>query len=173
MLDFSIGQYDTYTPIQLSQYISTLANGGTKYKPYLLKEVYAPAINEKDVLGELIYATEKEKMGEVEIDKKYIDRVRLGFHQVITNGLGYGYMGNYYDASGKTGTSQSFIDTDNDGVVDKETITSSFIGYAPSENPQMSIVVVSPDISLPDAGYESMITKRISAKMVNKYFSLN
>ncbi len=173
LLDFSIGQYDTYTPIQLSQYISTLANGGTKYKPYLLKEVYAPSVNEKDVLGELIYATEKTKIGEVAIDKKYIDRVRLGFHQVITDGLGYGYMGNYYDSAGKTGTSQSFIDTDNDGKVDTETITSSFIGYAPSDKPKMSIVVVSPDISLPDAGYQSMITKRISAKMVNKYFSLN
>ena len=170
LLDFSIGQYDTYTPIQLSQYINTLANGGTKYKPYLLKEVYAPAVNENDVLGDLIYATEKEKMGTVDIDKKYMDRVRLGFHQVITNGLGYGYMGNYNDSSGKTGTSQSFIDTDNDGVVDKETISSSFVGYAPSNNPKMSIVVVSPDISLPNAGYQSMITKRISAKMVNKYF---
>ncbi len=173
LLDFSIGQYDTYTPIQLSQYISTLANGGTKYKPYLLKEVYAPAVNHSDVLGELIYAAEKEKMGKVDVDKKYIDRVRLGFHQVITAGIGGGYMGDYYDSAGKTGTSQSFIDTNNDGVVDTETITSSFIGYAPSDNPKMSIVVVSPDISLPDAGYESMITKRISAKMVNKYFSLN
>ena len=37
LLDFSIGQYDTYTPIQLSQYINTLANGGTRLKPYLLK----------------------------------------------------------------------------------------------------------------------------------------
>ena len=173
LLDFSIGQYDTYTPIQLSQYISTLANGGTKYRPYLLKEVYAPAVNNEDVLGELIYATEKEKMGEVEIDKKYIDRVRLGFHQVITNGIGGGFMGDYYNTAGKTGTSQSFIDTDNDGKVDTETISTSFIGYAPNDNPQMSIVVVSPDISLPDAGYESMVTKRITAKMVNKYFALN
>ena len=173
LLDFSIGQYDTYTPIQLSQYISTLANGGTRYKPYLLKEIYAPAVNENDVLGELIYASEKEVLGEVPIDKKYMDRVRRGFHEVITNGIGYGYMGDYYDSAGKTGTSQSFIDTNNDGVVDTETITSSFIGYAPNDNPKMSIVVVSPDISIPDAGYQSMVTKRISAKMVNKYFALN
>ena len=172
LLDFSIGQYDTYTPIQLSQYISTLANGGTKYKPYLLKEVYVPPVNEKDVLGELIYAAEKEKMGEVDIDKKYIERVRLGFHQVITDGIGGGFMGDYYNTAGKTGTSQSFIDTNNDGKVDTETISTSFIGYAPYDNPKMSIVVVSPDISLPDSGYQSAITKRISARLVNKYFSL-
>ena len=81
-------------------------------------------------------------------------------------------MGNYYNSSGKTGTSQSFIDTDNDGKVDTETISSSFVGYAPSNNPRMSIIVVSPDISLPNNGYQSMITKRISAKMVNTYFNL-
>ena len=37
LLDFVIGQYETYTPIQLSQYISTLANSGTRYQPHLLK----------------------------------------------------------------------------------------------------------------------------------------
>ena len=172
LLDFSIGQYDTYTPIQLSQYISTLANGGTKYKPYLLKEVYSPTVNSDEVLGDLVYATEPLVQGKVDVDKKYIDRVRLGFNQVITNGLGYGYMGNYTNSSGKTGTSQSFIDTNNDGKVDTETISSSFIGYSPSSNPKMSIVVVAPDISLPDAGYQSMLTKRVSSKMVNKYFAI-
>ncbi len=172
LLDFSIGQYDTYTPIQLSQYINTLANGGTKLTPYLLKEVYSPAVNKNDVFGELIYATEVEDSGTVDVDKKYMDRVRLGFNQVVKNGLGYGYMGKYTNSSGKTGTSQSFIDTDGNGVVDTETITSSFIGYSPSENPKMSIVVVSPDISTPNSSYQSAITKRLSSQMVNKYFQI-
>ena len=173
LLDFAIGQYDTYTPIQLSQYINTLANGGTRLKPYLLKEVYSPSANNEDVLGDLIYATEKEELGKVDIDKKYMDRVRLGFNQVVTSGLGYGFMGYYNDSSGKTGTSQSFIDTDGNGVVDTETISTAFIGYSPSTNPRMSIVVVSPDISLPNAPYQSQITKRISANVVNKYFELH
>ena len=172
LLDFSIGQYDTYTPIQLSQYINTLANGGKRLKPYLLKEVYSPSANTEDMFGDLVYATEKEVLGTVDVDKKYMDRVRYGFNQVVANGLGYGYMGNYTNSSGKTGTSQSFIDTDGNGVVDTETITSSFIGYSPSEDPKISIVVVSPDIGLPDASYQSSVTKRISAKLVNKYFSI-
>jgi len=172
LLDFSIGQYDTYTPIQLSQYINTLANGGTRFKPYLLKEVYAPSENKDEVLGELIYATDKEIQGTVDINKKYMNRVRLGLNQVITNGLGYGYMGKYTNSSGKTGTSQSFIDTDGNGVVDTETITSSFVGYSPSNNPKMSIVVVSPNISLPNSSYQSAVTKRISSKIVNKYFEI-
>ena len=172
LLDFSIGQYDTYTPIQLSQYINTLANGGSRLKPYLLKEVYSPAINESDVFGDLVYVGEIQKLGTVDVDKKYIERVQLGFNQVVTSGLGYGYMGYYNNSSGKTGTSQSFIDTDGDGKVDTETITSSFVGYSPSENPTMSIVVVSPDIGLPDETYQSAVTKRISSQLVNKYFSI-
>ena len=39
LLDFSIGQYDTYTPIEISQYVNTLSNGGTRLKPFLVKEV--------------------------------------------------------------------------------------------------------------------------------------
>lgn len=174
LLDFSIGQYDTYTPIQLSQYINTIASGGNRLKPYLLKEVYAPSTNNEDKFGSLIYKSEKEVLGTVDVDKKYMDRVRYGFNRVVTNGLGYGYMGNYFDASGKTGTSQSFIDTNEDGKVDTETITSSFVGYAPSENPQMSVVVVSPDISH-SYGYsthQSAVTKRISANIVNKFFEI-
>lgn len=172
LLDFAIGQYDTYTPIQLSQYINTIANGGQRLKPYLLKEVYSPSANKEEVFGELIYANSKKVLGTIPVEKKYIDRVRLGFNQVITDGLGYGYMGDYYNSSGKTGTSQSFIDTNSDGVVDTETITTSFVGYSPSDNPKMSIVVVSPDISTPESNYQSNATKRISASLVNKYFEL-
>ena len=171
LLDFSIGQYDTYTPIQLSQYINTISNSGKRLKPYLLKEVYTASDNDEQ-FGSLVYKASTTVLGELSVEDKYIDRVREGFSAVVTNGLGYGYMGNYTNSAGKTGTSQSFIDTDGDGTVDTETITSSFVGYSPSDNPQMSIVVVSPDISIPDAS-QSMVTKRISAKLVNKFFELN
>lgn len=171
LLDFSIGQYDTYTPIQLSQYINTIANNGVRIKPYLLKEVYKPS-DSGDTFGSLIYKANVTELGKLSVEKKYIDRVREGFSAVVTRGLGYGYMGNYTNSSGKTGTSQSFIDTDGDGKVDTETITSSFVGYSPSDNPKMSIVVVSPDISVPDSTTYG-VTRNISAQVVNKYFELN
>lgn len=170
LLDFSIGQYDTYTPIQLSQYINTIANGGKRLKPYLLKEVYS-ASSEGDKLGNQIYKAETKELGKLSVEDKYINRVKEGFNAVVQQGLGYGYMGNYTYSAGKTGTSQSFIDTNNDGKVDTETITSSFVGYSPSDNPKMSIVVVSPDISLPESS-QSAVTRRISANAVNKYFEL-
>lgn len=171
LLDFSIGQYDTYTPIQLSQYINTIANNGVRLKPYLLKEVYKPS-DSGDTFGSLIYKANVTELGKLSVEKKYIDRVREGFSAVVTKGLGYGYMGNYTNSAGKTGTSQSFIDTDGDGKVDTETITSSFVGYSPSDNPKMSIVVVSPDISVPDSTTYG-VTRNISAQVVNKYFELN
>lgn len=171
LLDFSIGQYDTYTPIQLSQYINTIANNGVRLKPYLLKEVYKPS-DSGDTFGSLIYKANVTELGKLSVEKKYIDRVREGFSAVVTRGLGYGYMGNYTNSAGKTGTSQSFIDTDSDGKVDTETITSSFVGYSPSDNPKMSIVVVSPDISVPDSTTYG-VTRNISAQVVNKYFELN
>ena len=40
----------------------------------------------------------------------------------------------------------SFIDTNNDGILDTATLSNSFVGYAPFDNPKMSIVVVSPNI---------------------------
>ena len=174
LLDFAIGQYDTYTPIQLSQYINTIANGGSRLKPYLLKEVYSPSVNKDEMFGNLIYKSEKSVLGSVDIDKKFFDRVRYGFSRVVSNGLGHGYTGYYSDASGKTGTSQSFIDTTGDGKVDTETITSSFVGYAPSENPKMSVVVVSPDISYDNKRYtyQSAVTKRVSANIINKFFEI-
>lgn len=174
LLDFSIGQYDTYTPIQISQYISTLANGGTRYQPYLLKEVYETSNNKEEQFGKKIYEAKSVELGHVDVDKKYIDRVHEGFRAVVDYGLGTTYMGNYQSiGAGKTGTSQSFIDTDGDNKVDTETITTSFVGYAPYDNPTMSIVVVSPNVATADAESTSGINKRISSKIVNKYFEIN
>lgn len=173
LLDFSIGQYDTYTPIQISQYINTIANGGTRYQPYLLKEVYKAPDDNNEKFGEKIYTAEANKLGTVDVEKKYMDRVKEGFRAVVDYGLGTTYMGNYQSiGAGKTGTSQSFIDTDNDGKVDTETISTSFVGYAPYNNPQMSIVVISPDVAISSAETTSAINKRLSSEIVNKYFEI-
>lgn len=175
LLDFVIGQYETYTPIQLSQYISTIANSGSRLEPHLLKEVHEATENEK--LGKTIYQTETKTLNTIDTKPEYMQRVREGFYAVVnrSDGYGRGYMDTAYSPAGKTGTSQSFIDTDNDGVIDKETITSNFIGYAPSDQPRMSIVVVSPNSSRPDTAtdYASLVTMRITKRATAAYFSLN
>ncbi|MBQ6494696.1 MAG: penicillin-binding protein 2 [Bacilli bacterium] len=173
LLDFSIGQYDTYTPIEISQYINTLANGGTRLRPFLLKEIYDSKDEKTQNFKNKIYTTEVTKLNTVDVEKQYIDRVRDGFRAVIEYGLGTTYMGDYqYIGAGKTGTSQSFIDTNGDGKVDTETISTSFIGYAPYDNPRMSVVVVSPDVAVSTAEQTSTINKRISSQIINKYFEI-
>ena len=43
LLDFAIGQFDTYTPLQLAQFVSTIANGGYRVAPKILKEIREPS----------------------------------------------------------------------------------------------------------------------------------
>ena len=175
LLDFVIGQYETYTPIQLSQYISTIANSGSRIEPHLLKEVHESTNDEK--LGKTIHEVKPKVLNKIDTKEEYIQRVREGFYAVVnrSDGYGRGYMNTAYSPAGKTGTSQSFIDTDNDGVIDKETITSNFIGYAPSDNPRMSITVVSPNSSRPDTStdHASLVTLRITKRATDAYFGLN
>ena len=171
LLDFVMGQYETYTPIQISQYISTIANGGERLKPHFLKEVHSSS--ETDDIGPLETKVEKNVLNKVDTKKEYMNRVKEGFIAVLNSpgGYGVGYMNPAMRPAGKTGTSQSFIDTNNDGKIDTETITSSFIGYAPYDNPKMSIVVTSPDSSHPNSStnYASLVTYHITQAITAKY----
>jgi len=105
-----------------------------------------------------------------------MNRVKEGFIAVMNSpgGYGVGYMDYSVKPAGKTGTSQSFIDTDGNGIIDTETITSSFIGYYPYDNPKMSIVVTAPDSSHPNSNidHRSQITYRISREVQKKYTEL-
>lgn len=172
LLDFSIGQYDTYTPIQLSQYISTLANDGVRMQPYLLKQVYSPS---KDGLNNLISETKPVTLNKVNTEQKYLDRVKEGFKEVLTaGGTGYGYIDLGYKPAGKTGTSQSFIDTDNNGVIDTETLTTTFVAYAPYDDPRVTFTVLSPDVSHygNNSTYQSVVNMRITQEVSQKYFDI-
>lgn len=165
LLDFSIGQYDTYTPLQLSQYIGSIATG-YRIQPHLLKSV-----QNKE---ETIYEAKTNVLNTIDIDFTYLDRIRKGFISVMEyGGTGSGYINKSYLPAGKTGTSQSFIDTDLDGKIDTETVTNTFAAYAPYDNPKVTFTVVSPDISYPNAtNSQTYVNKRISNKISNLYFTL-
>lgn len=174
LLDFVMGQYETYTPIQLSQYISTFANGGSRIAPRLLKEVHQATNDE--TISDTYFEVSKQVLNTIDIDSNYMNRVKEGFYAVMhaNGGYGRGYIDNKLDAAGKTGTSQSFIDTDNDGIIDTETITSSFVGYFPYNSPKVSIVVTSPNSSHPNSttDYASLVTLRITKEVTNKYYEM-
>lgn len=172
LLDFSIGQYDTYTPIQLSQYIGTIANNGSRMQPHLLKEVYEPT---KDGLTKLISKTQPKVLNKVKTKQEYLKRVKEGFKMVMEgNGTGSGYIDLTYKPAGKTGTSQSFIDTDGDEVIDKETVTNTFAAFAPYDNPKVTFTVISPDIYHYDnnSTYQTTVNRRISQEVSKKFFEL-
>lgn len=174
LLDFVMGQFDTYTPIQLSQYISTFANGGSRLQPHLLKEVHA--VTDDESLGDVIYSFEPNVLNTVNTKPEYLNRVKEGFYAVThkSYGLGREYIDASHDPSGKTGTSQSAKDTDGDGVNDTDTVSTAFVGYAPSSSPKMSITVTSPNSTWenPRNSYSTLVTRRISRRASDAYFTL-
>lgn len=172
LLNFSIGQYDSYTPIQLSQYITTIASNGKRLKPHLLKEIHEATSYEE--LGKTLEIKEPVILNTVSTKEEYLKRVQEGFVAVMEVGLGKKVMGNSPNPAGKTGTSESFIDTDKDGKIDIETTSNAFVGYAPSDNPTMTITVTSPDVEDPNTGYNyrTYMNRRIVRMISNKYFEM-
>ena len=84
--------------------------------------------------------------------------------EVLYLGTGYGYTNTKYMPAGKTGTSESFYDYDNDGVNDVKTITSTYAMFAPYNNPKYTVVVVSPNVSHYNGKTDSMA-------YINRYLS--
>ena len=102
-------------------------------------------------------------------------RVKEGFKQVMSyGGTGYWYIDLSHKAAGKTGTAQSFLDTNGDKVIDTQTITNTFSAYAPYDNPTVVFTVISPDVALDDgsSSNNSSVNARISKKVSEKYFEI-
>jgi cell division protein FtsI/penicillin-binding protein 2 len=172
LLNFAIGQYDTYTPIQLSQYITTIARNGSRIKPVILKEV-REAINSGD-FGKTIYENKPLVLNTIDVKDEYMKRIKYAFRQVLVYGTGRNHVNYNYDASGKTGTSESFLDNDNDGKIDTETLSTAFVGYMPSDNPLMTLVVTSPDSSYPSiySKYQSNVNLRITRRVTDVFYKM-
>ena len=160
LMNFAIGQYDTYTNIQLNQYISTVARSGERYKMHLL-------LKRIDIKGN-VYKVENELLNTIDVPKKYIDRVRTGLKAVTSYGSGKNYVD--IEASGKTGTSESFYDSNHDGKIDKETISTNFVLYAPSNNPKIAISINSPNIALPNSSYRYPINQNVIKSITNNIY---
>ena len=140
-LNLAIGQYDTYTPIELITYINTLSDNGKRRVPHLVSKIVK---NNKVVWQNNIDVVDK-----VEIDPNDLEYIKKGFYEVINNpaGTGYGLMNRKLKPAGKTGTSESFFDSNSDGNIDTATITTTMVGYFPYDNPLYSIAIVCPNVS--------------------------
>lgn len=147
LLNLAIGQYDTYTPIQLFQYINTIATRGKRMKL-------------------LIGSQDVSLLNEVYLDSVYYDRILEGFYQVFHGGTATNYASSSLNVAGKTGTSETFYDSNFDGVVDTKTINSTLALFFPRENPKYSMVIIAPNITYSDT-YTYPFTKNVSLKMTD------
>lgn len=161
----AIGQLDTYTPMQIAQYITTIANGGYRMKPQLVKEI-RESTNTDSGLGKVVDEIEPVVLNKVEMNDEMIEQVQQGFWMVThgSQGTAKSYFANEpYDAAGKTGTSESY----KNGV---KTWNLSFAGYAPYNNPQISIAVIVPNAYLDGFAQPHSAANIISQRVFRAYF---
>lgn len=167
LLNMAIGQYDTYTPISLTSYINTIATS-KRNRLSLLNMVL-----NRD--GTVYYKNKSEVLSEAPISEDDLNEIREGFRLVNYSGTGYGYVTSKIKSAGKTGTSESFVDTNGDGIVDLKTVSTTYGAYFPYDNPKLSIVIVSPNIkySNKNSEYKYPINRnaisKISKEIVEKY----
>ena len=147
LLNLAIGQFDTYTPVEVLQYINSLATG---------KRTALSLMQEIKNAEKVILTNTPNVLNEVDLDETYLNRIREGLKLVLSEGTGRIYVDKSINAAGKTGTSESFYDSDGDGTVDVATITSTFAGYFPADNPKYSVVVITPNISHNNGSNDTM-----------------
>ena len=140
-LNNAFGQFDNYTPMQLAQYVATIANNGVRLAPHIVEGVYDN--NEQGGLGELIKQTDSTEMNKINISESDMSILQQGFYQVshgtsaLTTGRAFS-NGAAVSISGKTGTAESYV---NGG---QEANNTNAVAYAPTDNPQIAVAVVFP-----------------------------
>lgn len=160
LLDLSFGQYDTYTAMQLAQYAATVANGGTRIAPHVVKGVYGN--NDSGGLGDLQKEITGQELGKVNITPEQMQIIREGFYQAVHGSNGYTTAKDLQtaalDTSAKTGTAETSV-TVNGQVI--QTINSNLVAYAPSDAPKIAISVMLPNLSVDHDDTNKAIAKDI------------
>lgn len=137
----AFGQFDNYTPMQLAQYVATIANNGVRLAPHIVEGIYDN--NDKGGLGELIQAIDTKEINKVNISESDMAILHQGFYQVshgtrpLTTGRAFS-DGATVSISGKTGTGESYV------AGGQEADNTNAVAYAPTENPQIAVAVVFP-----------------------------
>jgi penicillin-binding protein 2 len=122
----AIGQgYVTITPIQLVDYIATIANGGTLFKPHLVSQI-------KKSDGTII-PIQPQSIRSGFVSPDVMNVVREGMRQVVTGGTAQPLKDLPVEVAGKTGTAQFGTGNQEHGW---------FVSFAPYENPQIAMVVL-------------------------------
>ena len=158
----AFGQFDNYTPMQLAQYVATIANNGVRLSPRIVEGVYDN--NEQGGLGELVKQVDSTEMNKINISESDMAILQKGFYQVShgTSALTTGRSlseGAAVSISGKTGTAESYVA---DG---KKATNTNAVAYAPSDNPQIAVAVVFPH----NTNLSNTIGPSIARDIINLY----
>ena len=165
-LSAAIGQSDSaYTPLQLANYISTIANGGTLNKVSIVKKITNEDTSEDISLVEIEeYASSITGANftskKVNIDSSYIDAIKEGMRAVTndTGGTSYNlFKDSEIEVAGKTGTSQVSSGSNN-GI---------FVGFAPYDDPQIAVVAII------EHGAEGTYTANVVKPIMDEYFNIS
>lgn len=139
----SIGQgYNLVTPMQMANLISSVANGGIRYRPRLIKHIETPD-------GTIIFSSQPEIIGKLPTRPETLELVRKGLLGVVNDSHGTGRRARLRDirVAGKTGTVQVIQKKENEPEDLQEKLPwhlrdhGWFVSFAPFENPELAIVV--------------------------------
>ncbi len=158
-----IGQYDLFTPVQLGQYVSTIANGGFRLRPHFVKEIRRGSNDPKNP-GQTLTKVEPEVLNKIQIDQKWLKVAQEGMRMVtMPGGTASRTFANLpFNVAAKTGTAQTGKGSDN----------ALMVGYAPYENPKIAFVVIVPN-GLKDGWSSSDASGPIARQMLEAYNELN
>lgn len=169
VLTESFGQYDTYTALQLAQYVSTIANGGKRIAPHLVEGIYDT--DAKGQLGNLVRAIEPKVLNTIPISEDDMGIIQQGFYDVVNNYSSYTTgrtmaQGASVTIAAKTGTAESFVKNKDGQTVN--TTNMNVVAYAPANNPQIAVAVMLPH----ETDFLTRTSQHITRDIINLYNSM-
>ena len=146
----AIGQgFNLTTPIQLSVMLSIVANGGTKYQPYLVDSI----INSD---GSLFEKPKRAEGKHIDVSQQTIDYIRMGMSATTQEGGTASYFaGLPKSIAGKTGTAENSHGRDH-GL---------FVAYGPVDDPELVVVCI-----VEQGGFGSVAAGPIVYKAFEEFF---
>lgn len=173
LLDLAIGQFDTYTPMQLAQYISTIANDGYRVQPHVVKEI-RKASPDGETLGPIETVIEPKIMNRINNTQEEIDRVKEGMRNVYIGSSGSAraqFSDTPYTAAGKTGTAEAYFFERGHELHGTVNVNIAHVGFAPYENPEIAYAVVIPYVTT-DPTKVPKTNNEIARAAADKFFEL-
>lgn len=170
-INAAIGQgYNKFTPLQMTKYISMIANGGNNVNVSIVKTIQNADGTEvsKDEINEHV----KEKLGLTEentenitLNKDYVNAVREGMKSVTSGESGTAYV-RFKDfnikVGGKTGSAEAGKDANGNDIVN-----AWFAAYAPYDDPEIAVVV------MVENGGHGNYTAEAVRNIMAEYFGMN